>query len=100
MVDLSAMPDGGTLVLEQCYMECTTGNHNKFYFMRVIRRPGFSISLEKTYGRIGTVQSRTNLNFSTPFDATREMRKIQQQKIGKGYITLQLVPSYLRTVVA
>lgn len=61
--------------------ECVEGNHNKYWECDVVGSDFLT-----HWGKIGTGGNWTTKNFSDGMSANEYMRKIQEEKITKGYV--------------
>jgi len=66
-------------------LECTLGNHNKFYELDLVRTNGRS-TVKAIYGRIGQAGQETIVyDGDNEQEAHAEMQKKQLEKQKKGY---------------
>jgi predicted DNA-binding WGR domain protein len=69
-------------------LECTLGNHNKFYELELIRNNGH-VFVKALYGRIGQAGQETIVYHGDNFEeAQDEMQKKQIEKQKKGYVVV------------
>lgn len=67
-------------------LECTTGGHNKFYELYLIKNNG-SVIAKAMYGAIGNApQENIFYNGDNEQEAIAEMQKKQLEKQKKGYV--------------
>jgi predicted DNA-binding WGR domain protein len=67
-------------------LECTTGGHNKFYELHLVKTNGQVIA-KALYGAIGNApQENVFYNGDNEQEAVAEMQKKQLEKQKKGYI--------------
>lgn len=67
-------------------LECTTGGHNKFYELDLVRTNGHVV-VKGLYGRIGQAgQEAVIYDGASETEAKAEMQKKQLEKQKKGYI--------------
>lgn len=69
------------------YLECTRGNHNKFYAIEVKDSPDGRYDLFTNWGRIGQSGTRRQIFTSVPrTTAQKEALRIFRNKLAKGYV--------------
>jgi len=69
-------------------LECTQGNHNKFYELSMTKTTGRT-TVKALYGRIGQAGQETIVyDGDNEEEAKAEMQKKQLEKLKKGYIVV------------
>jgi predicted DNA-binding WGR domain protein len=69
-------------------LECTTGGHNKFYELHLIKNNG-NVIAKALYGAIGNApQENVFYNGDNEQEAIGEMQKKQLEKQKKGYVLI------------
>ena len=82
------------------YLECTTGNHSKYYYMYIIDNPDkmsdFPYLVEFHFGRLGTEGTKIHHKFKYYEDAEKHLAKKVKQKLEKDYVRLPEPTNYTK----
>lgn len=80
------------------YLECTTGNHNKYYYLYIRDNPNDKNKVEYPFvvifhfGRIGSEGAFARNIFKTYEEAERYLARKVKQKLEKEYVRV-MIPS-------